>query len=56
MNITEAELKTLRDSTNEQQWNDACDAIKRVRNNKYPPDWFQKVMMSGLATTIQTSW
>lgn len=56
MPITETELETLKNSNNEQEWTATCDAIKRARGNRYPPDWFEKVVMSGLATTVSGSW
>ena len=55
-NITEEELQRLRDSKNENDWNDACDAIKKARNGRYPDDWWAKVMTSGLADQVAKNW
>lgn len=56
MNITEAEIDKLKASKNEQAWNAVCDEIKKARAGQYPPDWWAKVMQSGLAANIQDSW
>lgn len=56
MPITEAELETLRKSRNEQEWNAACDEIKRVRGGHYPEDWLFRVMLSGFMRDQVTSW
>ncbi len=52
MNITDAELKMIEDCRSEQDWNNACDAVKRARNGQYPSDWWAKVMQSGLARRV----
>ncbi|MBT4187636.1 MAG: hypothetical protein HOE14_10545 [Gemmatimonadales bacterium] len=48
MNITEIELYMLENSQSEEEWNQACDGIKRVRGGNYPRDWYQAVMLSGV--------
>lgn len=48
MNLTEEELTRLKGCKTQTEWNQACDAIKRVRGGQYPPDWFPKVHMTGL--------
>jgi hypothetical protein len=55
-NITEAELTKLAATNTEEEWNDACDAVKKARGGAYPPDWFAKVMMSGLAAKVMKGW
>lgn len=54
--ITQEELDRLRSSKNENDWNAACDAIKKARNGRYPFDWWPKVMMSGLADEVANNW
>jgi hypothetical protein len=54
--LTDAELKALKESKNEQEWNDACDAVKKARNGSYPSDWFAKVLLSGVAAEAQANW
>jgi len=56
MNITNNEIQKLENTKNEVEWNSVCDEIKRARGNKYPPDWWMKVMMSGLAEKARASW
>jgi hypothetical protein len=55
-NITEEELNRLRNSKNEEDWNDACDAIKAARGGRYPSDWWPKVMQSGLSAQVAKNW
>jgi len=56
MNLTDTELTQPKATTCEHEWNNQCDAIKRVRNGEYPPDWFQRMMLSGLMSRIMASW
>ena len=56
MNITTEEIKKLKSTKSEKEWNDMCDEIKRARNGEYPPDWWQQIMLSGLMTQISSSW
>lgn len=51
--ITEDELDLLRGCKTEEEWNDACDEIKRIRNGFYPNDWYTKVIASGLASAVK---
>ncbi len=53
MNLTEAELMTLIVCTTVDGWNAACDAIKAARNGQYPPDWYERVMLSGVSAAAQ---
>ena len=54
-NITETELNTLRSSKNEDEWNAACDAIKK-NHGGYPADWWPKVKLSGLMDSVAANW
>lgn len=56
MNLTEAEMTKLRNTKSETEWNAVCDEIKAVRNGAYPPDWFAKMMMTGLMSAIAATW
>ncbi len=51
-NITEQEIALLKSCKSEQDWNNACDTIKKARKGAYPPDWWPKVKMSGLMDEI----
>lgn len=53
--ITQEELDRLRSSKNEEEWNAACDAIKKAHGG-YPHDWWAKVMQSGLAAQVADNW
>jgi hypothetical protein len=52
MLITESELELLKATKSENEWNDACDKIKDARDGQYPPDWYVKVLASGLMHQI----
>lgn len=56
MNITQEELNKLASTKSEAEWNLVCDQIKLARGGQYPPDWWAKVMMTGMAAIIQGSW
>ena len=56
MNLTDAELAKLKASKNETEWNATCDEVKAARGGQYPPDWYQKVLASGVAGTVQSKW
>jgi len=51
-NITEAELDKIRNCKSAADWNKACNDVKAAHSGAYPPDWYAKVMLSGLARTV----
>ena len=55
-NITEEELNSLRTAKNEAEWNAACDAVKKARAGRYPYDWYEKVLASGLTAEVAAAW
>lgn len=55
-NLTNGELQSLINSDSERHWNQICDEIKKKRDGEYPPDWFVKVLLSGVATMAQLGW
>lgn len=50
--ITDEEISLLNSTTSTDEWNTACEIIKKVRDGEYPHDWFPKVIMSGLMDKI----
>ena len=48
MLITESELQTLEAANTAEEWHAACAAIKAVRGDSYPEDWFTKVIQAGV--------
>ncbi len=56
MNITEKEIQSLREAATEDAWNKVCDDIKKVRDQQYPPDWYSKVVLSGLMQRVSSKW
>jgi len=56
MNLTEAEMIELNNTTNETEWNAICDNIKAARKGSYPPDWFTKILLTGVISEIAAKW
>ena len=54
--ITDEELKDLEACQNAQDWRNACDKIKAVRDGMYPDDWWDKVKLSGMMDRITYRW
>lgn len=54
--LTDAEMTRLKNTKTEQEWSDACDAVKAARGGAYPEDWFVKVLASGLMSRVQANW
>ena len=52
INITDAEIQRLEECRTADDWNDACDAVKRARGGQYPPDWWQRVRLTGMMDRI----
>lgn len=54
-NLTDEELKRLQSAAESQDgdaWHAICDDVKRARDGYYPPDWYQKVIASGLTSKM----
>jgi hypothetical protein len=56
MNLTEAEMTKLRNTKSKSEWNNVCDEIKAARNGTYPPDWLDKIIITGLILAIPATW
>ena len=50
--LTGEEFNRLINCKTEQEWADACDSVKLVRNGEYPTEWFMRMNMSGLMSKI----
>jgi hypothetical protein len=50
--LTEAELETLKACRSDDEWNDACLAIKKAHGGQYPYDWYGKVLATGLMAEV----
>ena len=42
--------------SSEQDWANACDAVKNARGGQYPSDWWDKVKLSGMMDRILARW
>lgn len=49
MPLTKDELDLLKSTRTEAERDSACDMIKGDRGGEYPPDWYARVLASGLA-------
>ena len=56
MNLTQEELGVLKSCNSEAEWSAACDEIKRVRNGKYPFNWWVKVVLTDLRARVAAGW
>ena len=55
--ISREELAMLRSCQSGQDWSQACTTIKNARDGiAYPPDWWAKVISSGLADQVMARW
>lgn len=50
--ITDEELAKIEKVQTKNEWTAVCDEIKRSRNGQYPPDWWEKVKLSGLLDRV----
>ena len=56
MKITKEELESIEACQTEQDWSDVCVAIKEARNGLYPPDWWDRVKLSGMMDRVMARW
>ena len=52
MNLTEQELQKLQSATSGEHWNQLCEEVKAARDGEYPPDWYARVILSGLMARV----
>ena len=45
--MTEAEETELNRIGTEEEWKAVCLKVKQARDDKYPPDWYAKVLAPG---------
>lgn len=53
--LTDEEFHRILSANNEEEWNAACDAVKKTRNGRYPDEWFMRMNASGLMAKIFAS-
>lgn len=51
MDIIKAK-ELLSKCTNADEWNAACDQIKRSNNGAYPEEWYAQVILSGFMDSV----
>lgn len=50
------ELAKLKTAKTEKQWDRICAEIRKARNGRQPPDWWERVVASGVAREVASSW
>jgi len=55
-NLTNDELEMIKACASGTAWRDVCDKIKAARDGQYPPDWWEKVKLSGLMDKVMERW
>ena len=43
-------------SKSEDEWNENCDKVKAAFDGKYPPYWFNKVILGGILEAAKNNW
>lgn len=56
MNLTEEEFLKVQTAIRPVWYEDAVAEIKKVRGGKYPPDWYKKVVLSGVLDLLVECW
>jgi hypothetical protein len=54
--LTDEEINKLKGCRSEDEWNETCVYIKERRGGRYPRDWWEKILKSGLMHEIASSW
>lgn len=54
--LTRKEIGQLELCLTEEEWDKICDQIKKDHSGKYPQDWADKVISSGLAARVFKRW
>lgn len=49
-------MNILRSTKSEDEWNNACDQVKKARGGRYPDDWYVKVILSGFLYNLSSTW
>lgn len=50
------EYTKLKAAKSAEEWDEVCDEIKAARGGQYPSDWYQRVILSGFAASVQMNW
>lgn len=53
--LTDEEIAMFEACKSEEEWDSACDKVKKARGGKYPPDWWTKMKMTGRMDRIVNS-
>ena len=50
--LTDGEMAMIEAVHTEDEWNNVCKVVKKVRGGQYPEDWFMRIIVSGIAARI----
>ena len=53
MYLTDSQVKRFEGTASEKEWNSLCDIILDSNNGKYPDNWYEKIVLSGLVDRKQ---
>lgn len=53
--LTNDELNLLESAKSDAEWDKACDIIRHSHGSRYPSDWYEKVIASGLSARVRNS-
>lgn len=54
--LTDEQITKLKNTKNEEEWNNVCGEVKAHNGGRYPADWFPRVVLSGLMKERATAW
>ena len=49
-------VKLMESSTSEDEWNANCSKVKQANGGGYPSFWYEAIVLSGVAATVQATW
>ena len=56
MNLTDNEVTKLENTKSAAEWKVICDEIKMARGGQWPPDWFDRIVVSGRMSRARWNW
>lgn len=54
--LRDDEFNAICAAQTEKQYYEAVDQMKRARNGEYPPDWWPRMVQSGMLRKISARW
>lgn len=54
--IKETIIAGMANCKSEEEWNQNCDNVKKLKDGQYPDWWYTEIVLSGLAAKVRASW